>query len=54
MKEQEREELAEAEEVCRRFLAWNLDEQSQGRGYGSIKEGLSVVLGRDGPSIGGG
>ena len=47
MNEQEHQELAEAEEVCRRFLAWNLEEQSRGRGYRNIKEGLTAVLGRD-------
>ena len=46
MNEQEQEDLAQAEEVCRKFLAWDLDAQQQGDGYASIKDGLSAVPGR--------
>ncbi|KAJ7600737.1 DNA mismatch repair protein MutS [Mycena floridula] len=41
MTEQERIDLAAAETVCRKFLAWNLED-----GQGRVKERLAEVLGR--------
>lgn len=39
-------DLEDAEEVCRRFLAWDL-EASRGGGRGEVKDALRQVLGRD-------
>jgi DNA mismatch repair protein MSH5 len=41
MTEKEREDLADAEAVCRRFLQWNLED-----GEGNVKGRLAEVLGR--------
>ncbi|KAI0632052.1 DNA mismatch repair protein MutS [Trametes polyzona] len=46
MSDVERQELGDAEEVCRKFLAWDLSEES-GRVQGdSVRETLKVILGR--------
>jgi len=42
MSEEERAELADAEAVCRKFLAWNLDD-----GADNVKHRLATVLGRN-------
>ncbi|KAJ6508696.1 muts domain V-domain-containing protein [Mycena sanguinolenta] len=42
MTDKEREDLADAEAVCRRFLQWNLE----GDGGGNVKGRLAEVLGR--------
>ncbi|KAK7048433.1 muts 5 [Favolaschia claudopus] len=42
MTDQEREDLADAEAVCRRFLHWNLQEEE-----GSVKARLAEILGRN-------
>ncbi|KIY45215.1 hypothetical protein FISHEDRAFT_67145 [Fistulina hepatica ATCC 64428] len=44
MSDSERQELHEAEEICRRFLQWNL--QSEGNTY-DVKAKLAEILGRD-------
>ncbi|KAA1469886.1 hypothetical protein DENSPDRAFT_649174 [Dentipellis sp. KUC8613] len=45
MTEDERRELAEAEEIGRRFLAWDLEAQMQ-PGQPDVKEKLAEILGR--------
>jgi len=45
MNEKEQEELKEAEDCCRRFLQWNLEDESK-HGCLSVREKLDVVLGR--------
>ncbi|KAI0697886.1 DNA mismatch repair protein MutS [Cytidiella melzeri] len=45
MTEQERSDFGEAEEVCRRFLAWDLDGGREDA-RGPVKEDLSKVVGR--------
>ncbi|KZT18625.1 hypothetical protein NEOLEDRAFT_1159406 [Neolentinus lepideus HHB14362 ss-1] len=45
MSEQERNDLEDAEAVCRRFLAWDFGEQDGVR-KGNVKERLAGVLGR--------
>ncbi|KAI0643124.1 DNA mismatch repair protein MutS [Trametes meyenii] len=42
----ERQELEEAEEVCRRFLAWDLSEGVEGEKSASVRDKLAEVLGR--------
>lgn len=42
MTDKEREDLADAEAVCRKFLQWNLE----GDGGGNVKARLASVLGR--------
>jgi DNA mismatch repair protein MSH5 len=42
MSEMEREDLEDAESVCRKFLKWNLE----GDGGGNVKGRLAEVLGR--------
>lgn len=39
-------DLEDAEEVCRRFLAWDL-EAARGSARGEVKDALGQVLGRD-------
>ncbi|KAK7681541.1 hypothetical protein QCA50_015273 [Cerrena zonata] len=46
MDEEERDELREAEDVCKRFLAWDL--QTEGETSEDVKEKLGEVLGRMG------
>lgn len=46
MTEEERVDLEDAEEVCRRFLAWDL-EASRGGAEGAVKEMYAQVLGRE-------
>ena len=46
MNEEERLDLAEAEEVCRRFLRWDLKAEAE-REDGRVKAKLGHVLGRD-------
>lgn len=46
MTEDERKDLADAEEACRKFLAWNL-EDARGGPEGGVKEMLRQVMGRD-------
>ena len=41
MTEDEKVELAEAEEICRKFLAWDLETETEG-----VKARLAVTLGR--------
>lgn len=41
MTDSERQDLEEAEVVCRRFLAWNLETEDDG-----VKRRLGAVLGR--------
>ena len=41
MSESERQDLEDAEVVCRRFLAWNLETDDDG-----VKRRLGAVLGR--------
>ncbi|KAJ3525628.1 hypothetical protein NM688_g8376 [Phlebia brevispora] len=43
---EERVDLEDAEEVCRRFLAWDLD-ASRGGALGAVKDKLGEVLGRE-------
>lgn len=43
MDEKERDELRAAEEICRRFLAWQLDEED-GK---STKDKLADILGKE-------
>ena len=49
MDEHEKEELAQAESICRRFMEWNLDEnEEEERGtfdQGTLKAQLANVLG---------
>lgn len=49
MDEHEKEELAQAESICRRFMEWNLDEnEEEERGtfdQGTLKAQLAKVLG---------
>ena len=44
MSEQEQRDLADAEDVCRRFLAWDLDAPDGGN---DVKEKLARCLGRE-------
>lgn len=44
MGENERNDLEEAEQICRRFLQWNLEEDSQT----DVRKRLADVLGRKG------
>ena len=45
MTPEERQELEDAEEVCRRFLAWDLDpERAEDR---PVRDILAEVLGRE-------
>ena len=46
MSEDERRDLKDAEEVCRRFLAWNMGASRADR-EGNVKRTLAGVLGRD-------
>ena len=46
MDEEERLDLAEAEEVCRRFLKWDLKAEAE-RGDGRVKVKLGHILGRN-------
>ena len=46
MDEEERRDLAEAEEVCRRFLRWDLKAEAE-KEDGRVKAKLGYVLGRD-------
>ena len=46
MTDKERLEFEEAEEVCRKFLAWDFD-TAKDDSRGNIKEILGKVLGRD-------
>ena len=46
MDAQERAELAEAEEVVRKFLAWDLNGGAEADG--GVKTKLAQILGRDG------
>ena len=46
MNEEERLDLAEAEEICRRFLRWDLKAEAE-RQDGRVKARLGHVLGRD-------
>lgn len=46
MSEAERKELEEAEEVCRRFLAWNLAETGWKDEGKDVRQMLAEVLGR--------
>ena len=46
MTDEEKADLEDAEEVCRRFLAWDL-EASRGDVTGIIKEKFAQVLGRE-------
>ena len=46
MTAEERVDLEDAEEVCRRFLAWDL-EASRGDATVNVKDKLAEVLGRD-------
>jgi DNA mismatch repair protein MSH5 len=45
MNEEERLDLVEAEEVCRRFLRWDLKDEAE-REDGRVKVKLGHVLGR--------
>ena len=53
MTDDERRDLEDAEEACRRFLAWNLIRDEDGDGDGDpdlrrdVKRRLAQVLGRD-------
>jgi DNA mismatch repair protein MSH5 len=49
MTEEERSDLENAESVCRRFLAWNLQDELKNRDEGglSVKAKLAAVLGLD-------
>ncbi|KAI0770485.1 DNA mismatch repair protein MutS [Fomes fomentarius] len=46
MTDEERNELEEAEEVCRRFLAWDLTPGRDSTSQPSVREGLTEILGR--------
>lgn len=49
MSEEERADLEDAEEVCRRLLAWDFDGmESEGAGEDSVRVRLGQVLGRNG------
>lgn len=47
MGEEERQELTEAEEICRRFLAWDPMLTSGINRSRPVKGDLAVMLGRD-------
>lgn len=46
MTDEERNELEEAEEVCRRFLAWDLTPGRDISRQSSVREALTEILGR--------
>jgi DNA mismatch repair protein MSH5 len=46
MTEEERLGLEDAEDVCRRFLAWDLDDE-RGLGEGGVRAKLAEVLDRN-------
>ncbi len=46
MTEKELQDLEEAEEVCRRFLAWDLEVDKEHVGDGGVKRKLAAVLGK--------
>ena len=46
MTEKERQELEEAETVCRRFLAWDLKADIESGEDGEVQKRLAIVLGR--------
>ncbi|OJT13826.1 MutS protein -like protein [Trametes pubescens] len=46
MSDSERHELEEAEEVCRKFLAWDLSGERDGERKPSLRDELAEVLGR--------
>lgn len=46
MTEEERHDLEEAEAVCRRFLAWDLEADKEHAGDGKVKRKLAAVLGK--------
>lgn len=46
MSDTERHELEEAEEVCRKFLAWDLSRERDGECKTSLRDELVEVLGR--------
>lgn len=46
MTDKERQELQEAEDICRRFLAWDLQADEE-IAEGEVKRKLAVVLGRE-------
>jgi len=49
MSEEERADLEDAEEVCRRLLAWDFDGmESEDAGEDSVKVRLGQILGRNG------
>jgi len=48
MTENERKDLQDAEIVCRRFLAWDLQADEEGIAEGEAKRKLAAVLGRQG------
>ena len=43
--EPEKQELIEAEQICRKFMAWNMDEDDECSTAG-VKKKLAEVLGR--------
>jgi DNA mismatch repair protein MSH5 len=45
MTEKERQELEEAEAICRRFLAWDLEADEENVGDGEVQRKLAAVLG---------
>lgn len=46
MSDTERHELEEAEEVCRKFLAWDLSRERDDECKTSLRDELAEVLGR--------
>jgi DNA mismatch repair protein MSH5 len=47
MTEKELQDLEEAEAVCRRFLAWDLEVDKEHVGDGGVKRKLAAVLGKN-------
>ena len=47
MTEKERQELEEAEAVCRRFLAWDLKADEENIEDGKVQRKLAAVLGEE-------
>lgn len=47
MTEKERQDLEDAEAVCRRFLAWDLQAEEEDAEDGGVKRKLAVVLGKE-------
>lgn len=47
MTAKERQDLEDAEAVCRRFLAWDLQAEAETVEDGGVKRKLAIVLGKE-------